>query len=266
MTGISSQAAKGTDYAENKKGFNGNELQSKEFSDLSGLAWYDFNARTYDQQTGRFLQVDPMSNEADEEGLSPYHFADNNPILLSDPTGKCPCFALPILAKAIAAAVGAAAGTVFIKDVVAPAVARGVWKLAQMGAGSADASIPLRAQVERAKIEKSLPKSGEQKKVPNPNGKKGGEDHQRTVNKEEQKLRDEGYDVVNREVKVDTKGGNKDTRYADLEGTNTQTGETKQIQVGKQNKNGTPVSRERKAMDDIENSTNKRPTFIPYNN
>ncbi len=89
MAGISSQAAKGTDYAENKKGFNGNELQSKEFSDLSGLAWYDFNARTYDPQTGRFMQIDPLADEGEQESLSPYHFSENNPIRYNDPDGRC---------------------------------------------------------------------------------------------------------------------------------------------------------------------------------
>ena len=89
MAGISSEAAKGTDYAENKKGFNGNELQSKEFSDLSGLAWYDFNARTYDPQTGRFIQIDPTPEDGDQESLTPYHFTGNNPIRFDDPNGKC---------------------------------------------------------------------------------------------------------------------------------------------------------------------------------
>ena len=97
MSGISSQAAKGTDYAENKKGFNGNELQSKEFSDLSGLAWYDFNARTYDPQIGRFIQIDPTPDEAGQESLTPYHFSGNNPIRYNDPDGKCPWCLIPII-------------------------------------------------------------------------------------------------------------------------------------------------------------------------
>ncbi len=77
----------------NKKGFNGNEKQEKEFSDGNGLNVYDFNARTYDQQIGRFIQIDPVSDEGEQESLSTYHFAGNNPILYNDADGKCPwCF------------------------------------------------------------------------------------------------------------------------------------------------------------------------------
>jgi hypothetical protein len=36
-------------------------------------------------------------------------------------------------------------------------------------------------------------------------------------------------------------------------------------QVGKQTKKGEPVSREKQAMDDIEDATGMRPKFDPYN-
>ncbi|MGN6439294.1 MAG: RHS repeat domain-containing protein [Agriterribacter sp.] len=79
MQGISSKAlAFGS--PENKYKYNGNELQNKEFSDVSGLEFYDFNARTYDAQIGRFLQIDSLSEQGDQESLSPYHFGKNNPV------------------------------------------------------------------------------------------------------------------------------------------------------------------------------------------
>ena len=65
-------------------------IQNKEFRDGSSLELYDFNARTYDQQIGRFIQIDPESEEADQESWSPYHFSYNNPIRFSDPDGEVP--------------------------------------------------------------------------------------------------------------------------------------------------------------------------------
>lgn len=90
IAAISSKAIKGANYAENRKKYNGNELQSGEFADGSGLELYDFNARTYNQQIGRFLQIDPRADEGSQEALSPYHFSGNNPVRYNDPDGDCP--------------------------------------------------------------------------------------------------------------------------------------------------------------------------------
>jgi len=79
MGGISSEAAKPVEIPENKKGFNGNELQDKEFT-VGGLAWYDFNARTYDQQIGRFIQIDPLPDDGNQESFAPYQFGLDNPL------------------------------------------------------------------------------------------------------------------------------------------------------------------------------------------
>lgn len=89
MAGISSKAL-AFGIPENKKAYNGNEIQIKEFSDGSGLELYEFNARTYDQQIGRFIQIDPEGEEADQESWSPFHFGYNNPIRYNDPDGKWP--------------------------------------------------------------------------------------------------------------------------------------------------------------------------------
>ena len=64
---------------------------------------------------------------------------------------------------------------------------------------------------------------------------------------------------------VKTPGGNKEKRFVDVVGTNPETGEKKYIQVGKQNKNFTPVSRERKAMNDLLDALGLPIHFIPYN-
>jgi RHS repeat-associated protein len=85
MSGISSKAAGGV---ENRYKFAGKELNSKEFSDGSGLELYDFSARNYDQQIGRWLSNDPKADKS--MWLSPYNYCFNNPILFFDPNGEFP--------------------------------------------------------------------------------------------------------------------------------------------------------------------------------
>lgn len=61
-----------------------------ERDDEAGLTLDYANARTYDPIIGRFLQVDPLFDDAMQVGLSPYNYSWNNPTNLTDPTGECP--------------------------------------------------------------------------------------------------------------------------------------------------------------------------------
>lgn len=89
LAGISSKAA---GKLSNKYKFNGYEKQSDEFSDGSGLEWYDYKHRFYDNQLGRFFSVDALSDKY--PFYSPYQFAGNQPTIAIDLDGLEPWYTI----------------------------------------------------------------------------------------------------------------------------------------------------------------------------
>ncbi|MFE9107618.1 DddA-like double-stranded DNA deaminase toxin [Actinomadura geliboluensis] len=63
----------------NDKGFVGG---TREPSGLTSIG-----ARHYDPDTGRFISVDPLMDQADPQQMNGYTYANNSPITKSDPTG-----------------------------------------------------------------------------------------------------------------------------------------------------------------------------------
>ena len=82
MAGISSKAA---NKLQNKYLFGEKEKQANEFNDGSGLELYDFEARFYDSQIGKWNCIDPLSENY--LNFSPYVYCINNPLRFCDPNG-----------------------------------------------------------------------------------------------------------------------------------------------------------------------------------
>jgi len=90
------------------------------------------------------------------------------------------------------------------------------------------------------------------KKIPNPNGKKGNKDHQDLIDKLYEKLKDL-FGNPRKEFKIKLPNGKK--RYIDVAAIDEEGNPIELHQVGRTNKDGSPVIRERRASEDIEKAT-----------
>ncbi len=67
------------------------KFTGQEYDYETGL--YNYNARTYDQEAGRFLQPDAVHSEhAGMDNYDRYQYAHNNPVNFTDPTGNTTAF------------------------------------------------------------------------------------------------------------------------------------------------------------------------------
>ena len=78
----------GNSYSREGEQVNRYKYNGKEFQNDLGLNWYDFGARMYMPEIGRWGVVDPMAENFPY--LSPYTFVNNNPINLIDLIGMQP--------------------------------------------------------------------------------------------------------------------------------------------------------------------------------
>lgn len=108
----------------------------------------------------------------------------------------------------------------------------------------------------------------------NLNGKKGSKKHQDVQESEFQKTIEEYKEVseilVKTEVPVQTFNGKKMLRVVDVAAYSTNNENHvdyhKIVQVGKTDKNGEPVKREKEAIEDIEKHAHIKVTFVDYEN
>ncbi|MDB4192538.1 RHS repeat-associated core domain-containing protein, partial [Flavobacteriaceae bacterium] len=60
----------------------------KEYSEELGINTYDFGARNYNPDLGRWSNIDPLADVEKQLHASPYAYANNNPIYYIDPDGR----------------------------------------------------------------------------------------------------------------------------------------------------------------------------------
>ena len=101
------------------------------------------------------------------------------------------------------------------------------------------------------------------KRVPNPGGRLGDDVTKTRTAEIKSEFEAKGFEVDS-EVMFRTPGGEKSKRFADLVAENKKTGEGVVIQIGQKNKRGDPVARERRAGDDIVNSSKVKDNRYRY--
>lgn len=125
-------------------------------------------------------------------------------------------------------------------------------QLAPAGGGSTPAPVDFTPTLPASRVDASSSTPAPQKKVPNPNGRRGSDEHENTITSMRKWLENQGFTLFRREAEVSIpSGGLKPKRFVDLRAENSTTGEVRWIQVGVQNKGGSAVAREQKAISDL---------------
>ncbi len=265
------------------------------------VGYYYFGARSYEPTLRRWLAPDPImlgmldGAAINGESLNLYSYGANNPVRFTDKSGHVPLDTIWDAGNVVwdvgKIVVGYVAGDIPMaisggKDLIVdggamliPYVPAGLNKVddvakvlsksdeavdaAKAGGNAADAAKGGEKAADAGKA------AGGGKKIPNPDGSRGGQAHQQKIQERIDQLKKEGHEHVaggrgKKEEVMMTPGGHKESRRPDIT-TRKPDGSVHRENVGKARQDGEPVARDRRARDDIEKETGKRPEFSKYN-
>jgi hypothetical protein len=227
-----------------------------------------------DPVSGRFLQTDPVGYQSD---VNLYAYVGEDPTNRADPSGDGPEDALATIGDAATyldatgnpgAAEQQRALVTGVGEDLARAVREDPVGVANVVIGALTED-PLEAGAGAASVGRTLSRDTAvpttRSGAPNPYGRLGGPAHQADVGRIAQQIESRGLEAV-REHRVLTPRGAKGARFVDVAARDPKTGQIVEMhQVGTQPQSGSPVAKENKAMNDIQNATGTRPDFHPYN-
>jgi len=214
---------------------------------------YNFR-RYYDPSTGRYITQDPIGLAG---GLNQYAYVDADPNNLYDPTGEiAPAI---ILIGTAARAYGACLARCTAQEVVLDALSGACVDVGNSAKNCALSCLnPLNwgGKGSPALKLKRGPKT-------DPNAP-----HNKRIREIADKIEKDGGSILagggrRNEIRIPTSGGNKDFRRPDILYRD-KSGTVKAVNVGRTKADGTPVTRETKALDDLNNKGNLSTQFESY--
>ena len=258
----------------------------------SGINLYYYGARYYDPELGRFWAIDPVASKY--PGWSPYAYCADNPIRSIDPDGESLRDAIQGAGRAILD--NASFGLLNFRGGYSPECATdynlgqdlgdalsmligseeaatgegavGVGGVVVVGSGGTAAVAGGTVAVGGAvmMVHGTATAANGALNLASQKGRLGDEGHRAAVAKSAEKTKAQGGTIEagggGPEKRVNTPGGKKQYRYPDIIARDAN-GNLIYENVGKTNKNGQPVKRERDAMRDLERTQNGEVRFTP---